>query len=51
MQTPADNLQAPNDMNSVFMGQLNKVVKAKTGDAAPVASAAPYQAPIGYVIE
>ncbi len=52
MQTPADHLQAPNDMNSVFMGQLNKVVKAKNGDVAPApAGSAPYQAPIGYVIE
>ncbi|MGA9658812.1 MAG: type II and III secretion system protein family protein [Asticcacaulis sp.] len=53
MQTPADNLQPASDMNSVFMGNLNRVIAQKEGRANPQASApaAPYQAPIGYVIE
>ncbi len=50
MQTPADGLETSNDMSAVFLGRLNKVIKAKNGDAAG-ASPAPYQAPIGYVIE
>jgi len=49
LQTPADNLQIPNDASTVFMGQLNKVIASKNGTAA--APATPYQAPIGYVIE
>ena len=52
-QTPADNLQIASDMNTVFMGNLNRVVKERTGDTASDTSApsAPYAAPIGYVIE
>ncbi|WP_349320922.1 type II and III secretion system protein family protein [Asticcacaulis sp. MM231] len=52
-QTPADNLQIASDMNTVFMGNLNRVVKEKTGDTAstPSSPPAPYAAPIGYVIE
>lgn len=52
-QTPADNLQIASDMNTVFMGTLNRVIKTKAGDTAPDTSApsAPYAAPIGYVIE
>ncbi len=52
-QTPADNLQIASDMNTVFMGNLNRVVKERTGDTVSDSSApsAPYAAPIGYVIE
>ncbi len=57
MQTPADNLQAADDLSSAFMGSLNKVIKARdtqNGTAAATtapAAAGPYRAPIGYVIE
>ena len=52
MQTPADNLQASDDMSAVFMGRLNKVIKADAGgDSAPAAPPPPYAAPVGYVIE
>ncbi|MFT3997199.1 MAG: type II and III secretion system protein family protein [Asticcacaulis sp.] len=50
-QTPADNLQAPSDVESVFLGRLNKVVSEKRGDVAAAPPAGTYQAPIGYVIE
>jgi pilus assembly protein CpaC len=49
MQTPADNLQAASDMSATFMGTLNRIVKP-AGDSTQ-AAAAPYQAPVGYVIE
>ncbi|WP_443749162.1 type II and III secretion system protein family protein [Asticcacaulis solisilvae] len=50
LQTPADNLDPANDLTTVFMGNLNKVIhKPVDGQAPP--PAAPYQAPIGYVIE
>jgi len=52
MQTPADNLQPADDMTAVFMGRLNKVIKADNSDSnAPAAPEAPYTAPVGYVIE
>ena len=52
MQTPADNLQPSDDMSAVFMGRLNKVIKADNGgDTASAAPEAPYAAPVGYVIE
>ena len=54
MQTPADNLETPDDPSAVFMGRVNKVIKEKKGEtiaAAPAPDAQPYQAPIGYVIE
>ncbi len=52
LQTPADNLQAAGDLTTVFMGRVNKVIAAKTGATATVAtSSQPYQAPVGYVIE
>jgi pilus assembly protein CpaC len=51
MQTPADNLIAAHDMSAVFMGRINKVITARNGDTASAAPPAPYQAPIGYVIE
>ena len=53
MQTPADNLQTPDDSTAVFMGRLNKVIAAKKGEttAAAESAAGPYQAPVGYVIE
>ena len=52
MQTPADNLETPDDTTAVFMGRLNKVIKTRNGATADAgAGAQPYQAPIGYVIE
>ena len=52
MQTPADNLQPSDDASAVFMGRLNKVIKADNGDGTtPAAPEAPYSAPVGYVIE
>ncbi|MFT4089745.1 MAG: type II and III secretion system protein family protein [Asticcacaulis sp.] len=51
-QTPADNLQASSDMEAIFLGRLNKVVREGKGDygtESPPPGA--YQAPIGYVIE
>ena len=52
LQTPADNLQTAGDLTTVFMGRVNKVIAAKTGAPAAVAtSSQPYQAPVGYVIE
>ena len=47
LQTPADGLQIASDMSTVFMGRLNKVVKAPPGANAGRA----YQGPVGYVIE
>ena len=50
LQTPADNLHPADDLTTVFMGNLNRVIhKPVDGQAPP--PAAPYQAPIGYVIE
>jgi pilus assembly protein CpaC len=50
LQTPADNLHPADDLSTVFMGNLNRVIhKPVDGQAPP--PAAPYQAPIGYVIE
>ncbi|MDV6332075.1 type II and III secretion system protein family protein [Asticcacaulis sp. 201] len=53
MQTPADNLRPANDLNAVFMGNLNEIVKKKGGQIAGDANGqtAGYQAPVGYVIE
>ncbi|MDC7685163.1 type II and III secretion system protein family protein [Asticcacaulis sp. BYS171W] len=51
-QTPADNLQIASDPETIFLGRLNKSYKQKRGDTRPdQVAAAPYQAPIGYVIE
>ena len=53
MQTPADNLEIAHDMQTVFMGRLNKVISeknAREGRSEPPPPT-PYQAPIGYVIE
>lgn len=52
-QTPADNLQIAGDAETVFLGRLNKVIRAKDGAAAlpSLAQSQPYQAPVGYVIE
>ena len=47
LQTPADGLQMANDMGTVLLGRLNKVVKAPAGANAGRA----YQGPVGYVIE
>ncbi|WP_291871460.1 type II and III secretion system protein family protein [Caulobacter sp.] len=47
LQTPADGLRIASDMSTVFMGRLNKVVKAPPGANAGRA----YQGPVGYVIE
>ncbi|ESQ90726.1 pilus assembly protein CpaC [Asticcacaulis sp. AC460] len=52
LQTPADNLEFADDMTTVFMGRLNKVVDGDASTGATVAGpAGPYVAPIGYVIE
>ncbi|WP_235074193.1 type II and III secretion system protein family protein [Asticcacaulis sp. AC466] len=53
MQTPADNLRPANDLNTVFMGNLNEIIKKKGGEIAGDAGGetAGYQAPVGYVIE
>ena len=47
LQTPADGLQMANDMGTVLLGRLNKVVKAPAG----ANSGRGYQGPVGYVIE
>lgn len=47
LQTPADGLRFADDMSTVLMGRLNKVVKAPTGANA----GRTYQGPVGYVIE
>jgi pilus assembly protein CpaC len=47
LQTPADGLDIANDMSTVLLGRLNKVVKAPAGANAGRA----YQGPVGYVIE
>lgn len=49
LQTPADNLQPAVDLDTVFMGNVNRVVTDRGGTPAP--SAGGYQAPVGYVIE
>ncbi len=53
MQTPADNLETPDDSTAVFMGRVNKVIKGRSHDATASAEpdAGPYRAPVGYVIE
>jgi pilus assembly protein CpaC len=48
MQTPADGLQIANDAETILMGRMNK---AYGRGGAPSAPGAPYQGPIGYVIE
>ena len=47
LQTPADGLRMANDMGTVLLGRLNKVVKAPAG----ANSGRGYQGPVGYVIE
>lgn len=47
LQTPADGLQIADDMSTVLLGRLNKVVKAPAG----ANSGRAYQGPVGYVIE
>lgn len=47
LQTPADGLEMANDMSTVLLGRLNKVVKAPAGANTGRA----YQGPVGYVIE
>jgi len=52
MQTPGDNLEPSSDASAVFLGRLNKVVKAGApATAAAPGPDAPYSAPVGYVIE
>ncbi len=51
IQTPADNLQIAGDAATIFLGTLNKVIRAKTGAPATAPDSGPYQAPVGYVIE
>ena len=48
--THPDVMQTPADMNAAFMGTLNKIVKP-AADSTQAAAPAPYQAPVGYVIE
>ncbi len=51
-QTPADNLQVAHDLQAVFMGRVNKVIKTRNGEVASDTDAPPaYSAPVGYVIE
>jgi hypothetical protein len=38
-------------MSATFMGRLNKIIKPAAGADSAQAAAAPYQAPVGYVIE
>jgi pilus assembly protein CpaC len=47
LQTPADGLQIADDMSTVLLGRLNKVVKAPAG----ANLGRTYQGPVGYVIE
>jgi pilus assembly protein CpaC len=47
LQTPADGLKPADDMSTVLLGRLNKVVKAPVGANTGRA----YQGPVGYVIE
>ncbi|MEI9903697.1 MAG: hypothetical protein WDN06_06685 [Asticcacaulis sp.] len=48
MQTPADNLETPDDSTASFMGRVNKVIKARNGDTTAAADpgVGPYQAPV-----
>lgn len=51
-QTPADNLHVAHDLQAVFMGRVNKVIKARNGEVASDTDTPPaYSAPVGYVIE
>lgn len=51
-QTPADNLEVTHDLHAVFMGSVNRVIKARNGEAATGNEPPPaYSAPVGYVIE
>ncbi len=50
-QTPADNLQMASDASTVFMGRLNKVIRAKTGTPASAPPPPAYTGLVGYVIE
>jgi pilus assembly protein CpaC len=57
IQTPADGLIIPNDLETIFLGRLNKVTNKKYASAPGAANdtalprTAPYAAPVGYVIE
>jgi pilus assembly protein CpaC len=57
IQTPADGLIIPNDLETIFLGRVNKVTNKKYASAPGTASdsalprTAPYAAPVGYVIE
>ncbi|UDF03748.1 type II and III secretion system protein family protein [Asticcacaulis sp. AND118] len=51
-QTPADGFQAAGDLETVFLGRINKAVRRSRGEMAETPPpAGSYQAPIGYVIE
>lgn len=47
MQTPADGFKVASDPEAVLLGKLNKRTAAPKGAPPP----APYQGPVGYVIE
>lgn len=56
LQTPVDGLQIASDMETIFMGRLNKTYGAgkapeKRGQAAPAGPAPAWQGPVGYVID
>lgn len=52
LQTPGDNLKPADDLTTVFMGRLNRVINPKTvKTTASDASTSGYAAPVGYVIE
>lgn len=52
LQTPADNLEVAHDLTSVFLGEVNHIVKVRNGQTAAATDAPPaYSAPVGYVIE
>lgn len=51
LQTPGDGLIAANDAETILLGKLNKSISNAKGVPAPTLPQAPYQGPVGYVIE